>query len=96
MPFLIQKAFINARALSVETAFVTKETAGDILAKAQAQALALASKLPDEALDEDIKAKLSSVEVSAAPAAEEEKEEEKKEEEKKEEDTGAAGLALLF
>jgi large subunit ribosomal protein L10 len=96
LPFLIQKAFIDARALSVETAFVTKETAGDILAKAQAQALAVASKLPDEALDEDVKAKLSSVEVSTAPVVEEEKEEEKKEEEKKEEDTGAAGLALLF
>ncbi|ACX73435.1 ribosomal protein L10 [Methanocaldococcus vulcanius M7] len=96
LPFLIQKAFMDARALSIETAFITKETAGDILAKAQSQALALASKLPEDAIDEEIKEKISSIEVSSAPTVEETKEEEKKEEEKKEEDTGAAGLALLF
>jgi len=96
LPFLIQKAFMDARALSIETAFITKETAGDILAKAQSQALALASKLPEDAIDEEIKEKISSVAVSSAPTVEETKEEEKKEEEKKEEDTGAAGLALLF
>ncbi len=94
LPLLIQKAFINAKAVAVEACYVTKDTAADVLGKAYAQALALASKLPDEALDEEIKQKLSSTPQQVETKTEEKKEEEKKEE-KKEEDA-VSGLALLF
>ncbi|AEF96485.1 50S ribosomal protein L10 [Methanotorris igneus] len=95
---LIQKAFLNARAVSVESAFLTDKTASDIIGKAYAQMLALAGKLSDDALDDDLRERLSASASAAAPApaAEEKKEEEKKEEKKDDTATAAAGLALLF
>ena len=40
-PIMIQKAFRQARAVSIEAEFIEPETAADILAKAERQAMAL-------------------------------------------------------
>ena len=44
---LLQKAFNDAKALSIEQNFITTITAGDIVAKAERQALALKEQVPD-------------------------------------------------
>ncbi len=95
---ILQKAFTNAKALSVESAFLTDKTTGDILGKAHAQMLSIASKLSDEALDDELKEKISSTATATVEESKEDepKEEEKKEEEKKEEAPAAVGLGLLF
>ncbi|MDN5358180.1 MAG: large subunit ribosomal protein [Candidatus Diapherotrites archaeon] len=94
---LIAKAAAEARNLSINAGYVTKDTAPQILAKARAQALALASKLPPEALDESTRALVSATSAATpTPAPVEEKKEEEQEEEEKSEEDAAAGLASLF
>lgn len=56
---LLQKAHRGSMGLALEAAFVEKGTADLVLSKASAQALALARKLKDEALDEDLRSKLA-------------------------------------
>lgn len=93
---LLAKAAAEAKNLSINAGYITKDTAPQILAKARAQALALASKLPPEALDESTRALVESAASAAvAPAPVEEKKEKEQEEEKSEEDA-ATGLASLF
>ncbi len=97
VPYFLAEAHMKAINLAVNAGIVTKETAKYILARAFAQALSLASRLPPEALDEEIKEILGS-QTAGATAPEEEEKEEKKEEEEKEggEEEAAAGLASLF
>jgi len=90
---LLGKAFKESRAVSIESGMLTKQTSGDILARAYAQMLAIAGAVPDKAsLGVDLQAILSAAPVaSAAPAAHvEEKKDDKKQEE------AAAGLGALF
>ncbi|ABO35712.1 LSU ribosomal protein L10P [Methanococcus maripaludis C5] len=89
---IVQKAFNDAKAVSVESAFVTDKTADAILGKAYAQMIAVAGLAGDDALDEDLKGKISS--GAAAPVEEAPVEEQK--EEKKEEAAPSAGLGMLF
>lgn len=93
---ILQKAFRDAKAVSIESAFLTDKTTDDILGKAYSQMLAVASEVGDEALDDDLKEKLSSTTSSVVVGEEESKEEEKEEEKKEEEAPAAAGLGLLF
>lgn len=91
---ILQKAFTEAKAVSIESAFITDKTVDDILGKAYAQMLAVASEAGEEALDEELKEKVS----STAPAVEAKEEEapQKEKEEEKEEEAPAAGLGMLF
>ncbi len=90
---LLGKVFREARALSIESGMLTKQTSSDVLARAYAQLLAVTRAVPDKnALDADLQAVLSSAPAPAeapAPKAEEKKEEKKQEE-------AAAGLGALF
>lgn len=96
---LLSKAHSSAFNLAVNAGLVNSETVKLILSKARAQMLALATKAPD-ALDDDLKAALSS-----APAEKKDDEDEKKgkddedkkdDDEKVSEEEAAAGLGTLF
>jgi large subunit ribosomal protein L10 len=97
-PLLIQKAARDAMNLAVNANILTSETTDKILSKAYAQMLAIASQLSDDALDDELREKLSSQPQAAAPAEEavEEVEEEEEEEEEDAEVSAAAGLGALF
>jgi large subunit ribosomal protein L10 len=99
-PLLIQKAARDAMNLAVNANILTSETTDKILAKAYAQMLAIASQLSDDALDDELREKLSSQPQAAAPAEEAveevEEEEEEEEEEENSEEEAAAGLGALF
>jgi len=88
---------MEAKNLSVNTGYVTRETAPQILAKARAQALALASRLPPDALDESTKALVeSAAKVDTSSTTQDEKSTDEEEEDKKSEEDAATGLASLF
>ncbi|HIP74252.1 MAG TPA: 50S ribosomal protein L10 [Euryarchaeota archaeon] len=94
---LLAKAGMEAKNLSVNTGYVTRETAPQILAKARAQALALASRLPPDALDESTKALVeSAAKVDTSSTTQDEKSTDEEEEDKKSEEDAATGLASLF
>ncbi len=98
---LIMKAFLDARNLAINAGIFEKDVMPDILAKAYSEMLALASRLPDEALDEDLKQRLSGLKtVEKVEEVKEEKEEEKKEEEEEKEEeaeeSALEGLGALF
>lgn len=101
IPILISNAATNALNLAVNSEILNNKTIGILVPKAYSQMLALASEIAsknDEAVDDDLKAKLSS---SAAPVEKptEDKKEEPPEEEEEEEDKeeeAAAGLGALF
>ena len=96
-PLLIQKAARDAMNLAINANILTSETTDKILSKAYAQMLAVASQLSDDALDDELKEKLSSQPQAAAPAEEAVEEvEEEEEEEEDEEVSAAAGLGALF
>uniref|UniRef100_A0A7C3UJF1 Large ribosomal subunit protein uL10 n=1 Tax=Geoglobus ahangari TaxID=113653 RepID=A0A7C3UJF1_9EURY len=91
---LIMKAVMDARNLAINALIFEKDVIGDILARAYAEMLALASHLPEEALDDDLKQR---VKVSERKVVKEiVEEEEKKEEEKEEEEEALEGLSALF
>jgi len=95
---LLIKGYMDARNLAINAGILEKELMPDLLIKAHAQMLTLASLLPSEALDDELKA-LVKIEGARPPEKveekREEKEEENKEEEKKEEEA-IEGLASLF
>lgn len=94
---LIQKAFVEARNLALNASVYEKEIMGDLLSKAYAEMLSLASRLSEEALDDELKSVISSKpQVEEAVEMVEEKAEEEKEEEKKEEESALEGLGALF
>ena len=97
---LIAKAHLEALNLSVNAGYPTKESIKLLLAKANAESYALASQLPQDALDDKTKEMLSKRPSggsgpSAAPEKKAEKKEEK-EEKKVSEEEAAAGLGALF
>lgn len=98
-PLIIQEAARNAMNLAINANILTSETTDSILSKAYAQMLAIASQLSDDALDDDLREKLSSQPQAAAAPAEEAVEEVEEEEEEEDEDAEAdvaAGFGALF
>jgi len=100
---LLMKAFMDAKNLAVNAVIFEEDVMEDILAKAYTEMLSIASLLPDEALDEDVKERLSGIQAQAPPVTveevKEEKEEEKEgeeEEEEKSEEEAIEGLGALF
>jgi large subunit ribosomal protein L10 len=96
---LLLKGYMDARNLAINAGILEKEVMPDLLIKAHAQMLTLASLLPPEALDDELKALVKGVEARQPEKVEEKKEEEKKEEEKEEdkkEEEAIEGLASLF
>ncbi len=98
---LLMKAFMDAKSLAVNAAIFEEGAMEDIIAKAYTEMLSIASLLPDEALDEDVRERLSGIQAQAPPVTveevEEEKEEEKEEEEEeKSEEEAIEGLGALF
>lgn len=96
---LLQKAFLDAKNLAINAVIFEKEVMPDILAKAYSEMLAVARLLSDEALDEDLKERLSGLATptpqTPAETVEEEKVEEEEEEEDKEEEA-LEGFGALF
>ena len=99
VPFLLQDAHSKALNLAFNARIFVKETVEMFIAQAYREMISLASKLSDDALDDDLKARIAGLEVEKPKEEKEEKKEEKEEkaakEEKPEEDA-AAGLASLF
>ena len=96
-PLVIQKCFLNARALALEAGIYEKAVMDMFLARAYLQMLSLASKLKEEALDEDLVARTKAgVKKKEAPPAEEKPEEEPGEEPEEKEEEAMSGLGALF
>ena len=97
---LIMKAVMEAKNLAINACIIEKDVIPDLLAKAYSQMLALASVLSDEALDDDLKSRLSGVKVTKEEVEEKKEEEKKEEEEEKEEEKSEEealeGLGALF
>ena len=102
MPALLSKASSEALSVALEAGVVNDETASVIISRANAHAMALASRLDSSALDEELVAALGAATVSssvgAAPseAAEDTASEAVSEEEEEEEEAGFGGLGDLF
>ncbi|MCS7143445.1 MAG: 50S ribosomal protein L10 [Archaeoglobaceae archaeon] len=94
---LLMKGFMDAKNLAINAGILEKDVMPELLMKAHTHMLSLASILPPEALDDELKALIKKEEIKPAEKVEEKKEEkeEKKEEEKKE-DEAIEGLASLF
>jgi large subunit ribosomal protein L10 len=97
IPILVSKAHSNALNLAINANVPTSETIKFFIEKATAQMLSLASRVP-EALDDELKERLSEKPVEEKKPEEKDKKEEKKKEEKKEvsEEEAASGLGQLF
>lgn len=95
---LLMKAAMDARNLAINAGIFEKAVIRDIIAKAYAEMLSLASKLPAEALDEDLKSRISGmiVEVAVKPEKEEKVEEKEEKKEEKKEEEAIEGLGALF
>lgn len=96
---LLIKGFMDARNLAINAGILEKDVMPDLLMKAHAQMLSLASALPPEALDDELKALIVRGEVKQFESVEERKEEKKEEEkdkEEKKEEEALEGLASLF
>jgi large subunit ribosomal protein L10 len=101
---ILVRAHMDARNLAINAGIYEKDIIKDILALAYQRLITIVSMLPDEALDEDLKQRVSTIPVSPEkPKVEkEEKEAEEKEEEKEEEEEEKAeeeaieGLGALF
>jgi large subunit ribosomal protein L10 len=99
---LIQKAFVGARSLSLESGFPTTETIPDLLSIGNQRMLSLAAVLAGknpEAVGEELVERIGSVKAETKPEPEakqdEDKSEEEEKEEEKEEEEGV-GLGALF
>ena len=98
-PVIISKAAGEALNLAFNAEILTSKTTDLLLAKAYSQMLAVASEASAqnaEAVDDELREKLSATASAAAKPAEEEKEEEEEEEEEDNEEDAAAGLGALF
>jgi large subunit ribosomal protein L10 len=98
---LIMKAVMDAKNLAINACIFEKDVMPELLSKAYAEMLALASRLSDEALDDDLKQRLSGLttQVVKEEKVEEKKEEEEEKEEEKEEEaeeSALEGLGALF
>ncbi|MDK2795912.1 MAG: large subunit ribosomal protein [Archaeoglobaceae archaeon] len=95
---LLIKGFMDARNLAINAGIFERDVMPDLLMKAHTQMLSLASTLPPEALDDELKALIKREEVKQTEKVEEKKEEEKDEKDKEErkEEEALEGLASLF
>ncbi len=96
---LIMKAVMDARNLAINAVIFEKDVIEDLLAKAYSEMLALASHLSEDALDDDLRQRLSSsvvISEKKEEVKEEKKEEEKEEEEEAKEEEALEGLGALF
>ena len=59
MSVLLQKAYMDSKALAREASILNKDTVNDILAKANMSMIAVASKLKDDAIDEALRKKMT-------------------------------------
>ncbi len=96
---LISKAQMDAMSLALNAGVANKDTIEMLLAIATGKMMAVASQVPD-ALDDDLKARISATPVAAPAATEATTEDDKKpnddEEEEATEEDAAAGLGALF
>lgn len=102
-PILLQNAATKALNLALNAEILTEKTREILLSQAYSQMLALASEIAthnEEALDDELRQKLSSratqVEVTSEEPPKEEEEEEEEESEEEKEEEAAAGLGALF
>ncbi len=95
---LLIKGYMDAKNLAINAGILEKDVMPDLLLKAHAQMLSLASLLPPEALDDELRALAKREEVKAEEVEkkEERKEEKKEEEGEKREEEALEGLASLF
>jgi len=94
LKIMLSKSVSESRSISIETGFITEDTAKDIVRKAYSHMTSLSNNLSDNAKPKGI------VSVQAAPVAVEKKKEDPKPEQLKEEkkapEEAAAGLGSLF
>lgn len=100
-PALLAKAAMQSLNLALNAEILTSKTSNTLLAKAYSQMLSLASEASThnaEAVDEEIREKLSSTanKAEGSNSVEEKEEEENKEDEDEKEEDAAAGLGALF
>ncbi|MBW3583743.1 MAG: 50S ribosomal protein L10 [Euryarchaeota archaeon] len=99
-PLIVAKAHREALALALEAGYTSPTTIKPLIGRATSQALAVATQLAPEALDEELQARLAARPAAsaapAAPAAEAKQEEEEEEEEEVSEEEAAGGLGALF
>lgn len=100
-PALLAKAAMQSINLALNAEILTSKTSNTLLAKAYSQMLSLASEASThnaEAVDEEIREKLSSTanKAEGSNSVEEKEEEENKEDEDEKEEDAAAGLGALF
>ncbi|RLI79485.1 50S ribosomal protein L10 [Archaeoglobales archaeon] len=98
---LLIKAFTDARNLAINACIFEKDVMQDIITKAHSEMIALASILPEEALDDELKnlatvAVKPEVEEKVEETEETKEEEEEEEEEEKKEEEAIEGLGALF
>ncbi|MCS7130330.1 MAG: 50S ribosomal protein L10 [Archaeoglobaceae archaeon] len=93
---LLIKGFMDAKNLAINAGILEKDVMPELLMKAYAQMLSLASILPPEALDDELKALIKKEETKPVEKVEEKKEEKEEKKEEKKEDEAIEGLASLF
>jgi len=99
VPVLLQKAATLSLNLALNAEILTSKTTDLLIAKAYAQMLSLASALEavdENAIDDELREKLSSTAVNAEETKDNEESEEEEEEDEEEEGDAAAGLGALF
>ncbi|RLI76171.1 50S ribosomal protein L10 [Archaeoglobales archaeon] len=95
---LLIKAFTDAKNLAINACIFEKDVMPDIITKAHSEMIALASVLPEEALDDELKGltKLAEVKIVEEKVEEIEEEAKEEEEEEKKEEEAIEGLGALF
>ena len=99
VPVLLQKAATLSLNLALNAEILTSKTTDLLLAKAYTQMLSVASEVEAEdenAIDDDLRERLSSKAVETETTQDNEPEEEEEEEDEEEEGDAAAGLGALF
>jgi large subunit ribosomal protein L10 len=99
VPVLLQKAATQSLNLALNAEILTSKTRDILLAKAYAQMLSVASEVSakdENAVDDEIRDKLSSKATKVETNEDNEPEEEEEEEAEEEEGDAAAGLGALF
>jgi large subunit ribosomal protein L10 len=99
VPVLLQKAATLSLNLALNAEILTSKTTDLLIAKAYAQMLSLASALEavdENAIDDELREKLSSTAVNAEVTKDNEETEEEEKEDEEEEGDAAAGLGALF
>ncbi|MGB7968311.1 MAG: 50S ribosomal protein L10 [Methanobacterium sp.] len=99
VPVLLQKAATLSLNLALNAEILTSKTTDLLIAKAYAQMLSLASALEavdENAIDDELREKLSSTAVNVEETKDNEESEEEEEEDEEEEGDAAAGLGALF